>query len=167
MKVLVPFDGSPSARAGLRHAIESLRGVSGAEVHLINVQPHLRRHAARFLSAESIADALSERARPVLAEARREVEASGMRCECVTRRGNPAEEIDRYAAETGISRVVVGAARKSALLRVLTGSIADGVLEHSRVPVEIVPGARPGPLARYGLPAGVGAGLTALMVAVD
>lgn len=167
MKVLVPFDGSRSARAGLQHAIAAQRGVAGAEVHVLNVQPRMRRHSARFLSSSAISSALAERARPALCEAQKEVEAAGIRCVAAVRVGEPAKQIDRYAAEQGISRVVVGAARKSALHRLMTGSIADGVLEHSRVPVELVPGERPGALARYGVPAGVGAGLTALMVAVD
>ena len=167
MKVLVPFDGSRSARVGLQHAIAAQRGVAGSEIHVLNVQPRMRRHSARFLSAADISAALAARARPPLADAQREVEATGIRCVSAVRVGDPAMEIDRYAAEHGISRVIVGAARKSALHRLLTGSIADGVLEHSRVPVELVPGERPGALARYALPAGVGVGLTALMVAVD
>ncbi len=167
MKVLVPFDGSRSARVGLQHAIAAQRGVTGAELHILNVQPRMRRHSARFLSSVDISAALAERARPALSEAQREVEAAGIRCVTAVRVGEPAMQIDCYASEQGISRVVFGAARKSALHRLVTGSIADGVLEHSRVPVELVPGDRPGALARYALPAGVGAGLTALMVAVD
>ena len=167
MKVLVPFDGSRSARAGLQHAIATHRAVADAEIHILNVQPRMRRHGARFLATADISAALIARARPTLAAAQREIEAAGIRCVSAVRVGDPAMEIDRYAIEHGISRVVVGAARKSALHRLLTGSIADGVLEYSRVPVELVPGERPGALARYALPAGVGAGLTALMVAVD
>ncbi len=167
MNVLVPFDGSLSARAGLRHALDTARGVAGAEIHVLNVQPRLRRHSARFLATSSVTGGLSARAEPLLSAARHEIEACGLACVTAMRVGTPAQEIVRYAQLQGISRIVVGAARKTALLRLLTGSIADALLELSRIPVVLVPGGRPGMLARYGLPAGVGAGLTALMVAVD
>lgn len=167
MKILVPFDGSPSARAGLRHALDVVRGVAHAEIHVLNVQPRLRRHSARFLAKADITFGLERRAEPVLAAARGEIASAGAVAVTAMRIGSPAEEILRYAAEQGISRIVVGAARKSALLRVLTGSIADALLERASGCVELVPGERPGLLARYGLPAGVGVGLTALMVAVD
>lgn len=167
MKVLVPFDGSASAKTGLRHALESLRGVAGTEIHVLNVQPRLSRHSTRFLARSSVSLGLSERAEPVLSAARREIGSAGVKSTVVMRTGAPAEEIVRYAQEQGISRIVVGAARKSALMRVLTGSIADALLERSPVPVELVPGGRPGVFARYGLPASLGAGLTALVVAVD
>ena len=53
--VLVPVDGARNALGAVRHAIAAHRRGAAIEVHLLNVQPRLWRHAARFVArAEEI-----------------------------------------------------------------------------------------------------------------
>jgi nucleotide-binding universal stress UspA family protein len=53
-KVLVPEDGSVASAAAVRHAIGLCRSHPDAEMHVVNVQPRLTRHAARFLPKSAI-----------------------------------------------------------------------------------------------------------------
>ena len=53
--------------------------------------------------------------------------------------GNPAEEIVGYAARRDAKWIVMGSHGRSGLSRFLVGSVAEGVLRHSSVPVLIVP----------------------------
>ena len=50
LKVLVPVDGSPNALRAVRHAMSAYRRDHALELHLLNVQPRLSRHVARFVA---------------------------------------------------------------------------------------------------------------------
>ena len=51
LNVLVPVDALDATRcAPIRHAIAEYRRHHELELHLLNVQPRLSRHAARFVS---------------------------------------------------------------------------------------------------------------------
>jgi hypothetical protein len=75
-----------------------------------------------------------------------------------------ADALRRFALEEGVSEVVVGAAAKSPLLRFLTGSVTNSILATAPVPVAVVAAPPLSPLHRYGIPAGVGLGLAALIL---
>jgi hypothetical protein len=57
----------------------------------------------------------------------------------------------------------VGTGRKNALIRLFEGSFCIRLIELSPVVVELVPGPQPSALERFGIPAGVGAGLATLL----
>ena len=63
--------------------------------------------------------------------------------------------------------IVVGAAAKGPLLRFLTGSVTSSILASAPVPVAVVAAPPLSPLQRYGIPAGVGLGLVALILASE
>ena len=81
--------------------------------------------------------------------------------------GENAETIDRVAQRLRVGQIVMGTARKNSLTRLLQDSVTNRVLEIARVPVEVVAGAEVSKLEKYGLPAGIGAALAALIVATD
>ena len=62
---------------------------------------------------------------------------------------------------------MIGTARKSPLLRLLTGSLTTRLIELAPVPVEVIAGSRPGPLARWGVPAGIGLGVAIALFAAE
>jgi hypothetical protein len=57
----------------------------------------------------------------------------------------------------------MGTARRNSLTRMLQDSVTHRVLEHARVPVEVVVGPAVSRLERWGLPAGVGLGVGGLL----
>jgi len=62
---------------------------------------------------------------------------------------------------------VIGALRKSDIVRLFTGSITGRVLARSAVPVEVVLDGEASLITRIGVPAGVGLAMFALLLEVD
>jgi hypothetical protein len=58
---------------------------------------------------------------------------------------------------------VLGTARKNSLTRRVEASVTNRVLDLTSVPVEVVVGDSVSKLERYGIPAGIGAGIGALL----
>jgi len=164
-RILVPVDGSPNALVGVRHALQA--GRPDAEIWLANVQPRLHRYVTRFVSRHDAWEARVDRGRAALREARALVESTGLVCRSAVLRGEPAAELARFAREQRVDEIVVGTSRSSGLLRFLTGSITNRLVELADVPVAVIAGGRPNALRRYGIPAGVGAGIAALLLAVE
>jgi nucleotide-binding universal stress UspA family protein len=166
-RILVPVDGSAAALAGARQATKLAAARSDATVYLVNAQPMLNRHIAQFASRRAIRAARIERGQAALKAARELVEAAGVPVRTAVLRGERASAIARFAADERVDRVVLGTSRKGALLRFLSGSLTDRLLEKLDVPVEVVAGPAPGALQRWGIPAGVGVGLAALLLAAE
>lgn len=59
--------------------------------------------------------------------------AHGLRL--ATRRGNPHEEIARFAEEEGVGLIVMATHGRTGLAHVMLGSVAEKVVQHSRIPV--------------------------------
>jgi nucleotide-binding universal stress UspA family protein len=167
MKLLVPYDGSNNASLALRDAVRIAQADGNSEIYLLNVQPLFNRHIARFFSKSTLAGSVLQRGETVLRGARDILQGTGIRYRAAIKSGEVAPTILAYSGEIGADRIVLGTARKSALVRLLTGSLINTIVEEASIPVEVVAGERPGFLTRYGVPTGVGLGLTALLLAAD
>jgi len=165
-KILVPVDGSKAALLGVQHAIERARAHSGdALLHLVNIQPKLSRHVGRFVPGRAIREGMAARGQRQLAAAVALADASGVATRSTILHGQVADALNRFAASEGVSEMIIGAASKSPLLRFLTGSVTGSILATTPVPVSVVAGPPLSALQRYGIPAGVGLGLAALILA--
>ena len=79
--------------------------------------------------------------------------------------GEKAYVITDAARRLLCDHIVVGAARKSSLIRMVENSTINKVIELTTVPVKVVAGDPVSPLERSGIPAGVGTGLASLFFA--
>lgn len=167
LKVLVPVDGSENSLRAVRHAIAEYRRHHELELHLLNVQPQLSRHVARFVNRSDRDGWHLEQANAALAGARAVLEAAGVPHHVHWTLGDRAGEICRSATRLGVHHIVMGTARKNSVTRMLEDSVTDKVLQSTAVPVEVVAGDAVSKWESWGLPAGVlGAGGLMLM-AVD
>jgi len=164
-KILIPVDGSKAALIGVRYAIERAAVRPDALLYLVNVQPKMNRHVGRFLPTRVINEGMAARGRRELEEALELARSSGIATRSAVLRGRVADALRRFAVDEGVSEIVVGAAAKSPLLRFLTGSVTSSILETAPVPVAVIAGPRLSALQRYIIPAGVGLGLAALILA--
>lgn len=57
----------------------------------------------------------------------------------ITEEGNTAEAILRVAKERDVAIIVMGSHGRSGLNKILMGSVAEGVLHHSELPLLLVP----------------------------
>ena len=81
--------------------------------------------------------------------------------------GERATVIAAEARRLRCQRIVLSTARKSSITRMIEDSTTSRVLEHTTVPVEVIAGDAVPLLERWGVPAGVGAALTLLLMAAD
>ena len=166
-RILVPLDGSPTSLMAVGEARRIALEHPGCEIHLLNVQPSLNRHMARFLSREAVISAAASRARAVTSKVCKELARSGLGVVEALRVGPVAASIGAYARDAGIDQLVVAARRKNLLARLCTGSVVNRIIGTVDRPVAIVSGDAAGLFERWVLPAGIGVGLTALVLAVD
>ncbi|MFZ2649298.1 MAG: universal stress protein [Burkholderiaceae bacterium] len=166
LKVLVPVDGSANSLRAVRHAIDEYRRHHELELHLLNVQPQLSRHVARFLSRHDRDSWHNDQADAALAGARKLLEASSVPYHTHWVLGERASEICRTAQRLGAHHIVMGTARKNSITRMLEDSVTDKVLQNTTVPVEVIAGDAVSKWESWGLPAGVlgAAGLTLLAI---
>lgn len=162
--LLLPCDGSSNALLAVRHAIRAFRRGEAQMIHLLNVQPPFSAHIARHVSRELRADFHRERADEALAQARQLLDDAAVAHRVHTEVGDKARCIADAARRLRCDRVVIGTARKSALVRAVEDSLTTRLIERCPVPVEVIGGPPAGLIERVGVPAGVGAGVAWLWV---
>lgn len=167
LKVLVPIDGSENSLHALRHAIAEYQRHHELELHLLNVQPQLSRHVARFVSRNDRDRWHDEQAAAALAPARRLLELAGVPHHLHWNIGNRAAQICATATRLGVHHIVMGTARRNSITRMLENSVTDQVLKATPVPVEVVAGNAVSKWESWGLPAGVLGGVGLMLLAVD
>lgn len=154
-KVLVPIDESPQSLEALR---ATLREGAGAisRVELLNVQPRLHRHISQWISPAARDSWRRERAAAALTPARKLLEQSGIPYGAHVAPGPVGPAIVSSAEGLRCDEIVMGAARRGPLGRLLANSVTTQVLENSSVPVRVIPGASAPTLERIAVPAGLG-----------
>lgn len=163
--LLLPCDGTPNALLAVRHAVDAFRRGGVLMVHLLNVQPPFSAYVARHVDRELRADFHRERADAALDGARQLLDDTGVPYRVHSEVGDKARCVVDAARRFHCDRIVIGTARKSALVRAVENSLTSRLLESSPMPVEVICGAPAGALVRVGIPAGVGAGMAWLLVA--
>lgn len=167
LKLLVPVDGSDNALQAVRHVANRYFANSNLEVHLLHVRPPFSRHVSQFAGKKNRESFHHEMAERAIQPARELLNKHSIPHAVHMELGEKAVVIDRVAQRLRVDQIVMGTARKNSLARLLQDSVTNRVLEIARVPVEVVAGAGISKLEKYGLPAGIGAALAALIVAAD
>jgi nucleotide-binding universal stress UspA family protein len=163
LDILVPVDASANALRAVRHVIAEYRRHHELRVHLLNVQPRLSRHAARFVSRADRQGWLHDRAETAMAAAVALLTDAGVPHEKHWATGERAEQICAAARRLDVHHIVMGTARKNSITRMLEDSMTHRLLETTPVPVEVIAGDAVSKWERWGLPAGV-VGLGGLLV---
>jgi YjbE family integral membrane protein len=163
LNVLVPVDASPNALLAVRHAVNEYRQNHELRLHLLNVQPRLSRHAARFLSGGDRNTWHQLQADTAMAPARELLDKAQVPYDTHWCIGHRAEEICRAAQSMGAHHIVMGTARKNSITRMVEDSTTAQVLDATSVPVEVISGSSVSKLERWGIPAGLGLGLSGLL----
>lgn len=136
--IVVGTDGSPSAEAAVRRAVEVARG-SGALVHLVTAYPDVPSYRERIAStAKRDPIDLREVAESVLARAAGELGSRGVEVETHAREGEPASVIMEVAQEQNADLIVVGARGLTGFERFLLGSVSSKLSHHAPCSVMIV-----------------------------
>src|SRR5688500_12662206 len=166
MKVLVPVDGSGNCEFAVRHVVRQFMNNTAMEIHLLNVQPALTSYITRFLSRKSVRDFHADGAEKALRPMRQLLDSFGVPFAVHVEIGERAECITATARRLRCDQIVMCAARKNSLTRLVENSTTNRVLELTSVPVEVISGNAVSRWERYGIPAGLGTIIALILAAV-
>ncbi len=138
--ILLTTDLSEESRR-IFPAARALAKTDGARITLLYVLPDLvvTPHGAPF--APPIGSAgLAEQTDAARVEIERLSQELGSKAEAVVIPGNDvAREVCRYAAENGCDLIVASTHGRTGFRRLMLGSVAEGILRNSTVPVLCIP----------------------------
>lgn len=138
--ILVAVDASEAAQAALRHAREMAKAFS-AKLVLVNVVDVTKLLAVAGYETPYPVDAIQvmrDDAKTILAGAAVECAADGLKTAELTSEGDAVEEILAIAKREKADLIALGTHGRSGLSRIFLGSVAEGVLRRSDVPVLVV-----------------------------
>ena len=152
-KILVPTDGSRTARKAAKYAVD-LAMLSGATVIILNVidrTSFISPTVPGFVSPsrpgvthpehliEPIEDYLKEAAKADMGEIAKLCEENHVPSKMVIRLGHPVEAIVKEAEKSKVDLIVIGSHGRSALKAALLGSVTFGVIhKDTKIPVLVV-----------------------------
>ena len=147
-RLVLATDGSTNASRAVGFLLARLEPPAGARVTVVRVLepvlPHTRNLLPAGIRRAVLASAASLNAKRTR-QARREVAAAavllkraGWRARGIVREGVPLAELLREVAASRADLLVVGARGTGGLARLLLGSVAEGALDGSPVPVLLV-----------------------------
>jgi nucleotide-binding universal stress UspA family protein len=136
--IVVGTDGSPSAVAAVRRAVEIAKW-SGARLHFVTAYPDVPAYSEPISSsAKRDPINLHEVAESVVARAAGELASQDVEVETYAQEGDPAQVIIEVALEHDADLIVVGARGLTGLQRFLLGSVSSKLSHHAPCSVMIV-----------------------------
>lgn len=166
-RILVPCDGSPNSLYGVRHAAKEFQKNRELDIHVLNVQRPFSSQVAGFTSRRDRMAFHQEQADKALYAAREVLDRLCVPYTVHTEVGDRADCIAGVARRLRCERIVMSTSRKGSLVRWLSDSVTNGVIQRTTVPVEVIAGNAASSLERLGIPAGVGAGLLVVGMAAE
>lgn len=138
-RILVAVDFSSVTRLVLGHA-STLAHKFDAELWIVHVAPPDLDYFKSMDAAErhDVAEGLSTEHRWLQDQAR-DLRASGIAANALLARGTPVEAIVDEATKLHADLIVMGSHGHTAMYRAIVGSVSEGVLRASPVPVLVVP----------------------------
>ena len=149
-KIMIATDGSTCSGIATEKGIEFAR-LSGGTVYAVYVMPEANSFPmdGYYSSSmginpnwESTYEVMSELFKRQGQQAVDNVkglgEMKGVNVESVLLKGNPSDELTKYAEEENMDIVIMGTLGKTGLDRFLLGSVAGNMVRHSKVPVMVV-----------------------------
>ena len=138
--ILVAVDGSDASQAALRHATEIAKAFS-AKLVLINIVDVTKLLAVAGYETPYPVDAVEimrDDAKTILTEATTTCQNYGVVSREMTSEGDAVDEILNVAKEEHVDMIALGTHGRQGISRLFLGSVAEGVLRRSEVPVLIV-----------------------------
>ena len=145
-KVLVPIDGSETARKALKYAIDLAKQMRSTVI-LLSVIDQSSYYGAQTIPSvstpthllENMEDYLRQASEAYVAKAEELCRTKGVESRKIISAGHPVEEIVKAAEGSKVGLIVMGSHGKSALGAALLGSVTTGVMHsETKIPVLVV-----------------------------
>jgi nucleotide-binding universal stress UspA family protein len=148
-QILVPTDGSDWSLRAAKHAVRLIQLGNNVDVTVFTVDNIPRRLAKRKFfwiipergrpdDSDRVEDPYTESRARILARTKAVFDEAGFPVRTDHGRGNPAEEIVRYANDHGIDLIVMGHRGAGGLQGLLMGSVSHKVIQLASCPVILV-----------------------------
>jgi K+-sensing histidine kinase KdpD len=134
-RILVPFDGSPSAIHAVQHVVSLARAGHHGTIWLLNVQAPSAKSSSPGADPDVQARAAGE---AILEKASQQLDAQHIPYQCEVLAGLPPEAIAAAVGRHQIDLIVIGSTGMGTLARLFLGSVATAVARDSKVPVTLV-----------------------------
>lgn len=138
-RILLAFDGSPSAITAADFAIDMARRYGAELVVLAVARPP---DFGEDVETEALIERAQLHLRNVTQPVKSRAEASGLTCRTEVVVGHPSEQIVRYAEGCGAEHIVLGRRGHTLFERFLIGSVARQVIAYADCAVTVVRGPR-------------------------
>jgi len=136
-KILVAYDGSPSAQNALSLASQLAREDKSWIKVLAVVPPY--QGDLELIGVSDIKEAITGPGQQLLAEARKLADREGVHILTNLEQGEPYEQIVHVAEEEGCDLIVMGRRGKGTVERALIGSVTARVIGHTGKDVLVIP----------------------------
>ena len=141
-RILVPVDGSETAKRGLAEALQLTKALDAnlKIVHIVDDSALALNPETGIAAAPLVAD-FAEGGKQILEQARAQARAAGIEAELVLHEnftGRVAELIADEAKKWGADLIVMGTHARAGVKHALLGSSAESVVHASPVPVLLV-----------------------------
>ena len=135
-RIILPVDGSQSSTRAVKKAL-SLAKETGADVTALHVMefPYLASVDLSY-SYPDIMDIIKKRGNEVLDKVKKQGLKLGVSVKTKLVEGIPDDEIIKAAKKDDL--VIMGCKGRTALSRILVGSVCEKVLHHSKSPVMVI-----------------------------
>lgn len=138
-RVLIPFDGSESARRALGRLAMLSTSMKKFEALLLNVQrpppPKKFFLDGRLSHVHELQAPLRAAGEELFAEAKQVLEAAGIACKGYVEFGDPGPAIAQFALRYHCDLIAMGTRGMGAVPNLLLGSVASKVLHLAEMPV--------------------------------
>lgn len=136
MKIAVAVDGSDYALRAAKHAIMLAQYLPAARLEIIYVADYNKAKDEQLLaqSQESLTLMRGQKIQPVLQLAK----SDGVEVEVIMLKGNPSQEIIKYAKDYAVDQLVLGSRGLNTFQEMVLGSVSHKVMKHATCPVTIV-----------------------------
>ena len=139
-KIMIATDGSDSSMLAAGTGIELARLSKGTVYAVYVVPTSYSSYAGVDIYWGEIYEAFRKDAENTLKKITEMGEKKKVNVEPILLEGHPADKLIRYAEDEEMNIIIMGTIGKTALDRLLLGSITENVIRHSRVSVMVVKG---------------------------
>lgn len=139
-KIIVPYDGSAAAKRALLHLVDTAKGSTDCQVHVLNVQenPAYLDGCLDAATLKQIEQSLAAAGRKMVLEAAEILQQASIPHQLHVHVGPIAETIARQASVLGCKALIMGTRGLGAFSGLLLGSVATKVIHLVDIPVTLV-----------------------------
>ena len=137
-RILAAVDGSDVSKKAALEAIRIAKSTSGVvfAVYVIPMGPEM----IEYFKLGKLKRALKSSAEEAIEELKDHAHKEGVPFNVIVKEGDPSENIMEIAEQNNCDLIILGRRGRSALEKILVGSVAERVAGDSSVPVLLVPG---------------------------